>query len=709
MLTSLKWLNRYLDPSRPLDVEEAVRLLEAYSFPIESVEEVAGGDHCLDVELTSNRGDCFSHLSLAKEIAAASGRSVVVPEAWEPGRTPPVNASPLKGQLAIENTVPDLCPRFTGRIIRGVKVGPSPDWLRELLEAVGQKSINNVVDASNFVLLELGHPSHTFDLAALKGGTVEIRHARAGETLVCLDDKAHKLVPSDLVVADAERPVSLAGVIGGRETGVTEKTTDLLVELATWHPATIRATARRLQISTDAGYRFERTVDARDLRRASDRLVELILELAGGELVGESADDSIISVGADFAPENVVDLRTQRCRDILGIEIEDMRMRVLLETIGFGVESGGEGVWRCTVPHNRAHEVTREIDLIEEVARLNGLEEIEVQPELPVQLTLRHPEQWNHRERVLELAGQTLAGLGFFETVTFSFLDRASADLFLPEGKVLLKVDDNRRREAPFLRPSIVPSLLTCRKANQDARVVAPGGVRLFEVASTFADNPDGTTHERRCIALLMDVDASMGSPKKPETRQLALRSMRAVVENLLKSLGIDAERIGVRAESPALGALKNEAAATVTVDGEVLGWMAILAGAAQKQWELHTPVVAAELDLQMLVDRFPPQTNLDPLPAFPAIERDLSVIVEESRPWAEISSVVESSAVELFEQVSFVGTFRGEQVGAGKKSVTMRLRFRDPSRTLRHEEVDPQMATIVGNLEKKIGAGVRS
>jgi phenylalanyl-tRNA synthetase beta chain len=502
--------------------------------------------------------------------------------------------------------------------------------------------------------------------------------------------------------------VSLAGVIGGRATGVTEKTSDLLVELATWHPATVRATARRLHISTDAGYRFERTVDARDLHRASDRLVELILEVAGGELVGESAEDSIISVGADFAPENVVDLRPQRCRDILGIEIEDARMQVLLETIGFRVEPGG-GVLRCTVPHNRAHEVTREIDLIEEVARLNGLEEIEVQPELPVQLTLRHPEQWNHRERVLELVGQTLTGLGFFETVTFSFLDRASADLFLPEGRVLLKVDDNRRREAPFLRPSIVPSLLTCRKANQDARVAAPGGVRLFEVASTFADNPDGTTHERRRVALLMDGDASMGSPKKPETRQLALRSMRAVVENLLKSLGIDTERIGVRAEAPEFGAMKNESAATVTVDGEVLGWMAILAGACQKQWELHTPVVAAELDLQMLVERFPPRTNIDPLPAFPAIERDLSVIVEESRPWAEISSVVESSAVELFEEVSFVGTFRGEQVGAGKKSVTMRLRFRDPSRTLRHEEVDPQMATIVGSLEREIGAGVRS
>ena len=709
MLTSLQWLNRYLDPAHPVGLAEAVELLEAYSFPIESVEDVPGGDHCLDVELTSNRGDCFSHLSLAKEIAAASGRSVVSPQAWEPGTAPPVNGTPLAGAFTIENTVPGLCPRFTGRVIRGVKVGPSPDWLRALLEAVGQKSINNVVDASNFVLLELGHPSHTFDLATLKGDKLEIRHARAGESLLCLDDKTHKLVPTDLVVADEERAVSLAGVIGGRETGVTEQTTDLLVELATWHPATVRATARRLQISTDAGYRFERTVDARDLHRASDRLVELILELAGGELVGASEADSIISVGADFAPENVVDLRTQRCRDILGIDIEDTRMQVLLETIGFAVEPGAKGVLRCTVPHNRAHEVTREIDLIEEVARLNGLEEIEVQPELPVQLTLRHPEQWHHRERVLELAGQTLAGLGFFETVTFSFLDQASADLFLPEGRVLLKVDDNRRREAPFLRPSIVPSLLTCRKANQDARASAPGGVRLFEVASTFSDNPDGTTHERRRIALLMDVDASLGSPKKPETRPLALRSLRAAIENLLKSLGIDGERIGVRAEAPALAALKGESAATVTVDGEVLGWMAILAGTCQKQWELHTPVVVAELDLKMLVDRFPPETNLDPLPAFPAIERDLSVIVEESRPWAEISSVVESSAVDLFEQVSFVGTFRGDQVGADKKSVTMRLRFRDPSRTLRHEEVDPQMATIVGNLEKEIGAGVRS
>ncbi|XOV74174.1 MAG: hypothetical protein ACFHWZ_11405 [Phycisphaerales bacterium] len=404
----------------------------------------------------------------------------------------------------------------------------------------------------------------------------------------------------------------------------------------------------------------------------------------------------------------MVDLRTQRCRDILGIDIEDSRMQVLLETIGFTVEPGSAGVLRCTVPHNRAHEVTREIDLIEEVARLNGLEQIEVQPELPVQLTLRHPERWHHRERVLELAGRTLAGLGFFETVTFSFLDRASADLFLPEGRVLLKVDDNRRREAPFLRPSIVPSLLTCRKANQDARASAPGGVRLFEVASTFSDNPDGTTHERRRIAMLMDVDASLGSPKKPETRSSRC-ARSALPSRTCSSRWASTPSGSAFAPSAHARALKGESAATITVDGEPLGWMAILAGTCQKQWELHTPVVVAELDLKMLVDRFPPETNLDPLPAFPAIERDLSVIVEESRPWAEISSVVESSAVELFEQVSFVGTFRGEQVGADKKSVTMRLRFRDPSRTLRHEEVDPQMATIVGNLEKQIGAGVRS
>lgn len=207
MLTSLLWLNRYLAPDRPLGLDEAVELLEAYSFPIESVEPVGVDDHCLDVELTSNRGDCFSHLSLAREIAAASGRSVVAPPAWEQGVTIEVNGESLSGLFTIDNQVVDRCPCFTGRIIRGVKVGPSPQWLRRSLEAVGQRSINNIVDASNFVLLELGHPSHTFDLHTLRGARVEIRHARPGETLLALDDKSHKLVESDLVVAEDRKSV----------------------------------------------------------------------------------------------------------------------------------------------------------------------------------------------------------------------------------------------------------------------------------------------------------------------------------------------------------------------------------------------------------------------------------------------------------------------------------------------------------------------
>ncbi|MFU8830465.1 MAG: phenylalanine--tRNA ligase subunit beta, partial [Phycisphaerales bacterium] len=409
-------------------------------------------------------------LGLAREIAAASGRRVVAPPAWEQGVTLPVNGESLSGLFTIDNQVVDRCPCFTGRIIRGVKVGPSPEWLRRSLEAVGQRSINNIVDASNFVLLELGHPSHTFDLHTLRGARVEIRHARPGETLLALDDKTHKLAESDLVVADAEHVVSLAGVIGGRETGVSESTTDLLVEVATWDPATIRTTARRLQISTDAGYRFERTVDPRDLHRTSDRLVELILEIAGGSLVGTAPEQSIISVGQRFQARQVVELRAARCRKILGIEITAQRMRELLQTIGFEVESrGGEAdaVLACAVPHNRAHEVTREIDVIEEVARLNGLERIEVQSELPVQLALRHPGHWSDRERVVEIIGQTLTGMGFFETVTFSFLDEKQASMFLPHDQKLLKVDENRRRGAPYLRPSIIPSLLTCRRANQ--------------------------------------------------------------------------------------------------------------------------------------------------------------------------------------------------------------------------------------------------
>jgi len=708
MLTSVKWLNEYLNPGK-LRTDEAVRIIEAHAFPIESVEELPGGDARLDVELTSNRGDAFSHLNLARDIAAATGRSIKLPGVLGGAELPGSSGDPAD-LFALDNRVPELCPLFTARIIRGVKVDTSPKWLREALEAVGQRSINNIVDVSNYVLFELGHPSHTFDLATLAGSKLIIRQATEGESLTVLDGKKHKLTESDLVVADEQRAVSLAGVIGGLDTGVTETTTDVLLEVATWDPATVRNTARRLNINTDAGYRFARTVDMRDLEKASARCAELILEVAGGELVGGSA--GLLKAGREPKPLPVVTLRPERCEHLLGIDVPPDRIAELLGAVGFGVEADAEtGELRCTVPPARVHDVTREVDVIEEVARLNGFDHMEVASTLPVQLELRHPRNWEDRERAIDEVNRVMTSAGFYETVTFSFLTEEDAAPFTPEGMRLIRTDPERRREAPYLRPSLIPSLLHVRRLNQDARVYPEGGVRVFEIAAVFAEVDDGEKHgrqslEHRNLGVLLDVPDPPSKKERHAAAQDAMRLVRGTLNSVVRTLHGGGMTLDVKPTRLPMPAFEGGVGAQLHVGEQHLGYVALLDDAATlKRFDLERPVVAAELGLPHLLALYPPRTSVQPLPAFPGIERDVSLIVDESVPWADVHRLVAEAELDKLVSADFVTTFRGKPIEAGRKSVTARLTFRDPERTLRHDEVDPQIDALVASAKKALGA----
>ncbi|MEM1424375.1 MAG: phenylalanine--tRNA ligase subunit beta [Planctomycetota bacterium] len=694
MLTSVQWLNRYLDPAN-LTADEAVEVLEAGCFPIESVEQVAG-DTQLDVELTSNRGDCFSHAHLARDIAAITGRAYKAPL---PAGAHGAPKGPSDG--AVENTVTDRCPRFTARRITGVTVGPSPEWLRKLLEAVGQRPINNIVDISNFALFELGHPSHCFDMGTLAGGGLVVRHARAGETLRVLDGTEHRLVETDLVVADAEKPVSLAGVVGGLATGVTEKTTDVLLEVATWDPTTIRDTARRLDIRTDAGYRFERTVAPHDLARVNEYIAQMIVDIAGGTPEGDLSD-----AGVAPAPLREVPLRAPRVEHILGIEVPANEIARLMTAIGITV-SGADGDFTCTVPPERP-DLTREIDLIEEVARLHGIDKMPVSPRVNVPLDVEHPERWQRREGAEAAIADTLCGLGFYEAVTFSFLNEVEAAAFLPSGLRLVKIDEERRKDAPFLRPSIVPSLLHCRKANRDARVRVEGGVRLFELGAVVAEEDDGTAHarttvERRHVGIILDAGT------KQEQQQTAVRTMRAAIDAIVERLAGAGHAPVVAPADAIFPILKGAQSATVTIDDQLAGYLALLTMKGASMFGLDEPCVVCELALPALIDLYPPRSRASRLPAFPEIQRDLSLVLDESVAWREVETRLAGMDLDRCVGHEFVGTFRGKQVGAGKKSVTFRLRFRDDERTLRHEEVDPQVASVVGVMTEQLGAELRA
>lgn len=675
-------------------------------FPIETREDVAiqgeTPDARLDVEVTSNRGDCLSQTGLAREIAAKTGRVFAMPTI----KAVAGNGRPVASALKLEVRTPEACPRFTARVIRGVRVGPSPAWLVRALEAVGQRSINNVVDVTNFICFELGNPCHVFDLSKLAGAALIVRFASDGERLLTLDGKERKLRAGELVVADAERAQSLAGVMGGGESEVTPATTDVVLEVATWDPATIRRAARRLQIRTDAGHRFERVVDARTLQYASDRAAALIIEVAGGELC-----EGTLTAGAELPAARTVDLRVARCRSILGYAIDEARISALLAAQGLSPVAKGAGVVTCTIPPTRV-DLTGEIDLIEEVARTNGLDAIPMAEKLPV--AVKPPQDSQRAMR--EIAG-VLTAQGYFEAVTFSFVKPAIGAAWLPKGLSIVNVDDERRGAEPTLRPSIVPNLLACRKANQDGQVKMPGdgGIRLFEIASVFGQNEaksegkgEGKSIEHRNIALLADVPVT-GKKATVTDLQAGVRTVRGTIEALVKQLGGSAAELSIAKAGPHCEALDPAAYALISINGVNAGYLGVVTGAQTQGYGLEGAYACAEVNLSAVAGLFPPKSRVEALPTFPAVERDLSPIVAEAVTWDEVKSVVGSSKLPRLEAIEFVGTFRGKQIGVGKKSLTLRLRFRDAGKTLRHEEVDTEVNTLVGLLNTRCGASWRT
>ncbi len=674
MLTSVNWLNDYLDP--PADAAEQGDLLTRAGFPLEGEEPVDGGDIRQDFEMTSNRGDCVCHVGLAREIAALSGRALKIPAA-DPEPTGPSAANIIK----VINRETVLCPLYTARVIRGVSVQPSPDWLADRLRARGDIPRNNIVDATNFVLFELGQPAHVFDLDTLADQTIIIRRAEDREPFLPLGDNAQKvqLTTDDLVIADATRAVAMAGVKGGAETAVTHATTDILIEAATFHPVGVRNSSRRHNIATDSSYRFERGVHPAHIAAASDRLVSLILELAGGELSADTVSD-----GAPIPQPVKVAMRPDRCRHLLGVPIENERMLDALTRLGFAPALAGD-VIECTVPFHRL-DIEREIDVIEEVGRMYGLDNIPIAESIAIRVAPPQP-----TEMARQAVNNALVGMGFLETITHSLISERAAEQFLPPGMTTLSLDDDRTREEPALRPSILPSLLRVFAHNRDH---GTRDARLFETASTFGQHGDRHL-ETRNLALLIPADDSAE----------AVRDMRGIIERLVALLrGPDAV-IEVTGEQ-ALPWFNP--CAVARHDGQVLGCYGIIEADVARQFGIDEPVCGAEIGLPALYQKYPPETEAYALPSFPEIARDISIIVPESQTWQSLHDAIDQLALDHLQAVAFVTTYRGKQIGQGKKSVTMRLHFRSDEATLRHDDVDPQMQRAVDHLTKTFDAQVR-
>ncbi|MGB1124230.1 MAG: phenylalanine--tRNA ligase subunit beta [Phycisphaeraceae bacterium] len=672
MKVSLHWLNRLLEPA--IDVEEAERLLTAGGFPVEETEPV-GDDTMIDVEVTSNRPDVLSHVGVAREIAARSERTLNAPACELPDEA----GEAINTLTSVANEAPDLCALYTARVITGVKIGPSPDWLVQALEAVGQRSVNNVVDITNFVLLELGQPLHAFDLNLLAGKKIVVRKAAKDEAFEAIDHTKHKLQDDMLVIADGEKPVALAGVMGGAHSEVNDNTTDLLIESAMFDELAVRRASRKLKLFSDSSFRFERGVDPLGVEAASKRCCELILELAGGTLA-----KGVIRVGQDDPEATVLSLRTQRTRDLLGIDLSDEQQADLLKALGIEATADA-GTITATIPSYRL-DLVREIDLIEEIARQHGLANIPTNEK--INIVAHHPQDNVESKRVIV---ETLVAHGYHETITPSLIPLKDAEQFVVSSEPASLTSDSRRLDNT-LRPAVLPSLLACRKLNQD---VGNHDVKLFEIASGWGKR-EGEIKEGRQLAILRDADDP----------QQAVSELKGTISEVVHALGGDAASGNLSFE--AIEDPWYEVAAVIKLGDMPAGSFGLTKQTLTDHFGLQTRVVSALICMENITSVYPPEHQAGELPKYPAIERDLSVVVDEATPWQVISETITTANPDLLESTNFVGTYRGKQVGKGKKSVTLRMQFRDPSTTLRHEQVDPQVETVVKALGEKVGAELR-
>jgi len=654
------------------------------------VEALGLDDTTMDVEVTSNRGDLLSHIGIARELAAEGDGRTVLPEipgdpgvelAWAVG-TPGVTV----GDVSIRIDDDDLCARYLGAVVRGVRIGPSPAWLQERLRGTGARPINNVVDATNYVMLELGQPLHAFDLARLGGSAIVVRRARGDErSFTTLDEEERTLGPDMLMICDAERPVAIAGVMGGQDSEVTPDTTDILLECALFDPKSVRATRRALGMSTDASYRFERGVDPEGMRRAVERAVALILATAGGEV-----DGPVLDVCPRPFEERVVTLRLARVNHVLGVPFEGATVRGHLEPLGFTIESEDGGALRVRVPGFRSWDVTREIDLIEEVARAHGYDAF------PADLGAYRPSTVpDHPMFQLEDAlRRALAGRGLLE---------AQTPAFVPEGEGDVRVANPLNTLEPYVRHTVLPSLLrrveyNFARGNRD--------VRLFEIATSFRATGRGEPpREETHVAAVLSGRREPPHWSVPE-EAFSVWDLKALAEEI-------AERAyrGTCHVLPASGP-----GAPWDGDGtfDVLDGAGALIGRAGRVRDgaVDAPVWADDvwaLEIRLPADVAPEPVRLyERLPQYPAVERDLALLVPDGVAVATVTEAIRRRAGELLEQIALFDHYRGEGVSAGTRSVAFSLRFRAAERTLKDKEVDRAVETVVGGLKEELGVELR-
>ncbi|MDY0268203.1 phenylalanine--tRNA ligase subunit beta [Trichloromonas sp.] len=644
-----------------------------------------------ELGLTPNRPDCLSVVGVAREVAAMAGRPLKrpAPRVIEEG-------SSIETATSVTIDDPQRCPRYAARLIKGVKIGPSPEWMIRRLESVGMRSINNVVDVTNFVLLELGHPLHAFDFNLLREGRIVVKSAGEGEVFTTLDSQSRELKAADLTICDGQGAVALAGIMGGENSEIKSETTDVLLESAYFDPTTIRRTSKRLGIHTESSHRFERGADVDMVPLALDRAAALIQELAGGTVARGRID-----VYPRVLPKITLPLAVARVNAVLGLELTAATLKELLEAIGFVARIEGHQGLRVEVPSFRP-DVEREIDLIEEIARLNGYDRIPVT--MPNGTLVSHQTS-PHLQQVRRVRDY-LVGAGFSEMINYSFIAESAWD------RIGLTSDDSRRKTVKVLNPlteeqavmrtSLVPSVLTSVAGNLAYRNSDP---RLFELRPVFqvVDHQELPHEPLRLTVAFCGRRAPEGWAQ--ERDQVDFYDLKGLAEGLLGLFALPEPTWDPHFWEPYLHPGKSCA---LRCDGALLGSLGEVHPSVLREFDIDEPVYLLDLDLATLFQQALGHPGFRPLSRYPDVYRDSAFLVDEEIPAAQVFSVLGEIKNKSIEEITLFDVYRGAGVPAGKKSLAIRVRYRSLEKTLTDEEIQGIHGKLVRTLEKNLGAEIR-
>ncbi len=677
MKVSVNWLKEFVDLTR-----EPRQLASDLTMIGLNVEAVAaeGDDWVLDLEVTTNRPDCLSHYGVAREVATRERLplkkvEVSFKESGEhAGRA-----------VSIEIVAPDLCARYCGRVLRNVQVGPSPDWLAKRLEAVGQRPINNVADATNYVLMELGHPLHAFDLSRLKQQKIIVRRAKPGESLQTLDGVTRTLTPDNLVIADSTHPVALAGVMGGEDSEIGVSTRNVLLESAWFDPLSIRRTSKSQGMHTEASHRFERGADIQMAPLALDRAAALIQKIAGGEIL-----TGILDVYPRPWQPRELTLTKNEISRLLGTEVPEVEVERILRGLGFKFEGGTRESWRVSVPSFRL-DVSQEVDLVEEVARHAGYDRLpaRVRPALP------RLEKDPTRDKVITVSS-LLVSMGFHEIISPSMVDPAESGRFADSQPVLLA--NPLSQDASAMRTSAIPGMLRALRWNLDR---GADDVKLFELGKTYS-MAKGTPEEHRVLSIGSTGHRRLVSVFEGEA-ELNFFDMKGDLETVLGAFEAPAWDF----EPVAHAYLQPGNSGRFTSRGAELAVFGLLREDLAREYKLRWQVWTAEINFERLLE-FPLRSRkFQAISKFPAVERDFSLLLPEDVPYARLYQAIAGLALEELRGFRPVERLRGGAIPAGHYSLLLRATFQSKARTLTSEEIAALSQRMIDTLHG-LGAQLR-